>query len=149
MRAEVFMVVTVSLVTLSIWAQNSAGQDAISKVHALENAWNQAEVIGDVSALDLILDSAMIYVDEEGALQTKAQFLDRVTERKGTDVQWLVTPAMNVHLYGNTAVVVGIYRARSTHHGKAHEWTGRFIDTWVLKGNTWQCVAAQATPLLH
>ena len=148
MRAQAFIVATVFLVTLSTWAQNSAGPDTISKVLALENARNQAESTGDVHALDLILDGAMFYVDEDGALQSKAQFLNRFAERKRNDVQWQVTPAMNVHLYGDTAVVVGTYRARST-QGGTHEWSGRFIDTWVLKSNAWRCVAAQATPIPH
>src|ERR1700675_332824 len=128
MRARILLAAIVYVVSLSTWAQNAAESDSISKVHALENAWNQAEAMGDVHALDLILDGTMIYVDEDGELQTKAQFLNRITQKKGTDVQWLVTPAMNVHLYGDTAVVVGSYRAKSTQGGKTHEWRGRFID---------------------
>ncbi len=144
-----------ALAMVCLWAMNtraqasSANQDSESKLLALESVWNQAEEKGDIRALDLIFDPSMVYVDEGGVLLTKAQFLAHAGKQSETDLQWLVTPTMSVHVYGNTAVVVGSYTAKGLERGKAFRREGRFIDTWVFKKGAWVCVAAQATPIRH
>ena len=129
-------------------AQDDASQTAASKIAALESVWNQAEETGDVKALDLIFDNELIYIDEDGSSLTKAEFLLR-TKSKGTQLQSLVTQNTSVHVYGDTAPVVGNYRAKGMQWGKLYVRDGRFIDTWVLKNGSWVCVAAQSTPVLH
>ncbi len=129
-------------------AAQDADRGGASKLLALENAWNRAEGKGDVRALDLILDGAVVYVDEEGALQTKAQVLAQAKEA-AAHLQSLVTRGMNVRIYGETAVVTGSYRTAGLQRGRPYQREGRFIDTWVFKQGTWVCVAAQATPILR
>jgi len=147
MRIKLRVIFVVCLLPLLPSAQR-ADPGGSSKLLALENSWDQAEERGDIHALDLIFDDSMIYIDEDGSLLTKAQFLDRVTKEAGTDVQWLLAPDMNVRLYGDTAVVVGRYSYRGIHQRKAHERSGRFVDTWVFKEGRWVCVVAQSTPIL-
>jgi hypothetical protein len=153
MRGEVLIVIVALVCLLShpAPAQNHADRDAISKIRALEAVWDRAQETGDVGALDLIFDSSMIYVDEDGSLLTKTQFLHRVVKESGTDVQWLVSSMMSVNIYGNAAVVVGSYSyiVRGTRGGKPMRRSGRFIDTWAFKKGVWMCVVAQATPVLR
>jgi hypothetical protein len=52
-----------------------------SKVLALENAWNPEE-IKDVRALDLLLDSKAVYIDAEGSLMNKVQFMASVKKTR-------------------------------------------------------------------
>jgi ketosteroid isomerase-like protein len=118
---------------------------ARTMIMALENIWNNAEKGGDAAALSLILDDAMVYIDEDGSLLTKVQFLEQV-KQTGPQLQSLVTDAMSVHVYGETALVAGRYRVTGVVRGKAFHREGRFIDTWVRKNGAWLCVAAQATP---
>jgi ketosteroid isomerase-like protein len=137
------------LLSLLSRAQDAAERDAGSKILALESVWNQAEENGNVAALDLIFDNSMIYIGEDGALLTKAQFLNQVAKEAGTELQWLVTPTISVHVYGNTAVVVGSYHVKGVRRGKPYQRDGRFIDTWAFKKGVWVCVVAQATPILR
>jgi hypothetical protein len=116
---------------------------ARAKILALEHAWNQAEAFGDIKALDSLFDNAMVYVDSDGSLMTKAQFLSHV---KSAHLQQVVTQSMTVQLFDNIAVVTGTYQVSAFKDGKARISRGRFIDTWVYKGSNWVCVAAQATP---
>jgi len=88
----------------------------------------------------------MVYIDEDGSLLTKAQFLEHA-KQAGPELLTLVTDAMSVYVYGETALVAGTYRVGGTARGKPFRREGRFIDTWVLKNGSWMCVAAQATPL--
>ena len=60
-----------------------------------------------------------------------------------------MTEEMNVQMFGTTAIVVGTYRATGMEKGKAYVRRGRFMDTWVLTGKNWMCVAAGTTPILR
>lgn len=117
-----------------------------SKILALELAWNQAEERSDTRALDMIFANSMVYINEEGAMLTKSQFLSRV-KQSDAHLLSLSTQNVSVHLFGDTAVIGGQYRARGVDHGKPYLREGRFIDIWVLEKGNWACVAAQSTPL--
>ncbi len=149
MRAVIKILASVALlfvlVTLA-FSQASDESSARARVLALEHAWNQAEVFKDMKALDALFDNALVYVDYDGSLLTKAEFLAHV---KSAHIDQVITESMTVEVFNNTAVVSGIYRATEIEHGKPVVRRGRFVDTWVFRGSTWVCVAAQATPILH
>ena len=134
------------LLALLAGAQEDARQSSGSKILAVESVWNQAEARGDIKALNLIFDESLVYVDEDGTMLTKAQFLARV-KSAGSRPQSLVTPAMNVQIYGGTAIVTGTYHAGGVEKGKPFQRNGRFTDIWVYNNGVWLCVAAQATPI--
>lgn len=129
-------------------AQNVADPGGRSNILALEHAWDQAQERGDVKALTAIFDDALIYVDFDGKLLTKAGYLARV-KANDTHMQQIVAEEMNVQMFGSTAVVVGTYRVKGVDNGKPYLRRGRFTDTWVLRGTNWICVAASTTPILR
>lgn len=145
MRAKFCLLILVCSLSSRILAQDNASA-AQSKVLALESAWNMAEERGDARALDMIFDNSMIYIDEDGSLLNKAQFLARV-KGPGPHITSLVTETIGVRVYGEMAIVAGSYRAKGVKQGKAFQREGRFIDTWVLKQGSWVCVVAQSTPV--
>ena len=126
------------------WPQTSDEAAARTRILALEHAWNQAEEVNDVKALDSIFDNSMVYVEDDGTLMTKAEFLARV---KSAHLQKVVTQSMAVVVFGDTAVATGIYEARLFNGNKLKLVRGRFVDTWVFKNSTWVCIAAQSTPI--
>jgi hypothetical protein len=126
-------------------AQDLDTSAAQSKVIALEHAWNQAEAFNDLRALDSLFDNALVYVDYDGTMMNKAEFLSHA---KSAHLQQVVTQSMSVHVFDNAAVVTGTYRATEIKHGKPVVHRGRFIDTWVYRDSKWACVAVQSTPLL-
>jgi ketosteroid isomerase-like protein len=146
MRKAIGALVIVWALSALALTQSPADRDAESKILALESLWNQAERNGDIRALALIFDDTMVYIDNDGALLTRTQFLAH-TKDTTEILQSLVTATTSVHVYGDTAVVTGNYRATMVAHGKSHQKSGRFMDTWALKNGSWTCVAAQATPI--
>jgi hypothetical protein len=76
---------------------------------ALENLWNRAEQSKDIGALSKILAPTMVYLDYDGALRTRDQFLNYVKNDASSPDQ-LVSEDLNIHSYGNFAVVTGIFR---------------------------------------
>jgi hypothetical protein len=142
------MVAVICCLAANIPAQDKNDGAAQSKVLALESIWNMAEEKGDVRALDMIFDESMMYIDEDGSLLNKAQFLAHV-KASGPAVQSITTQTIGVHAYGEAVVVAGTYRVKGLAGGKAHMREGRFMDTWVLRRGTWVCVVAQSTPVLR
>lgn len=134
------------LLLLIAAAQSNITHGDESRLLAVEHVWNQAEARGDVRALELLFDDSLVYVDDEGGLLSKAQFLARA-KAEGGHAQSLTTPTMSVRVYDNTAVVVGTYRFEVLKDGKASTREGRFTDIWINADGRWICVAAQSTPI--
>ncbi|MBZ5705789.1 MAG: nuclear transport factor 2 family protein [Acidobacteriia bacterium] len=115
-----------------------------TKIIALENAWNYAEEHKDARALDELLSSTLVYVDYDGSMMDKTQFLASVRV-PSLHPEQIVNDKMTVHMYGSTAVVTGLYREKGISKGKPYIRRGRFTDTWVFEDGAWRCVASQST----
>jgi ketosteroid isomerase-like protein len=134
---------------LMVWLAGSApkaiSQDAQQgRILALENAWNQATRQKDLKALDPLLAEGLIYINNEGTEMNKAQYLASVSapERR---YEHIVSESMRVQLFGQSAMVVGVFHEKGIINGKEYLHNGRFIDTWIRQGNSWMCVASQST----
>jgi ketosteroid isomerase-like protein len=140
---------------LSAWnlpAQDTSDSATQSKITALEGAWNQAYKSGDAKALDVLLDNAIVLVNDDGSTMTKTEFLASVKSAKpqaGSQEQQVAPESMKVHIFGGTAIATGIFRAKGVERGKSYVRRERFIDTWIYQGGRWVCVATDATPIMH
>lgn len=115
---------------------------------ALEKAWNQAYKLGDTKALGTLLDSALVLVEDDGSLKTRAEFLASVKSSSANEEQ-VAPESLTVHIFGQTAIAVGVLAAKGSRGGKPYVRRERFVDTWILKNGNWVCVATNATPILH
>ena len=152
MKLAGILMVFVSMSALCAPAQNLSDSATKSKIAALEGAWNQAYKSGDAKALDALLDDAIVLVNDDGSTTTKSEFLAAVKSAKpetGSQEQQVAPATMSVHVFGNTAIATGIFRAKGVEGGKPYVRRERFIDTWVYQGGRWTCVATDATPILH
>jgi ketosteroid isomerase-like protein len=118
--------------------------DDEGRILALETAWNHAEQAKDVAALDQLLAPQLVYIDYDGSLSSKREFLASV-QSKGVSPEQIINEQQTAHVFGDCAVVTGIYREKGTNNGKPYNRRGRFTDTWVKVNGTWQCVASQST----
>lgn len=128
--------------------EQSSGRGDEAVITTLENAWNLAEARRDVSALNDLLGSNLVYTDIDGSFMNKQQFLDSA-KNSPVDGNSIENENVTVHMYGNSAVVTGEYREKGTMHGKPLLRRGRFTDTWVKENGTWLCVASQSTLITH
>lgn len=124
-------------ISLSIAA---AAQDS-TKVIAMENAWNQAELKNDASAVQLLLAEDFIMTTADGELLNKSQIIASIRD-KSYEPEALQSTNMAVHAHGSTAVVTGAYYEKGTDKGKSWERRGRFTDTWMFMENRWQCIGS-------
>jgi ketosteroid isomerase-like protein len=122
-------------------ARQGSRSDEGGHVLALDNSWNRALETKDTKALDLLLADTFVSVDIDGSMETKPEFLAGI---KAPDFQpsQAVTEQSTVQVYGDSAVVVGVFRTKGVDKGKTYVHRERFVDTWVKTNGAWKCVAA-------
>ena len=92
----------------------------------------------------MLLASTFVSVDIDGSISTRSEFLASIKAPEYQPSQ-AVNEQSNVQVYGNAAVVVGIFRVKGTEKGKPFVHRERFVDTWIKTNGTWQCVATTST----
>jgi ketosteroid isomerase-like protein len=129
-------------------AQETSEAAIQSKIAALEKAWNQAYKAGDTKALDELLDNAIVLINDDGSVQSKADFLASVHATNSQEQQ-VAPESMHVHVFGNVAVASGVMRVKGVENSKPYSRREQFVDTWLFKAGKWVCIATDATPILH
>ena len=124
-------------------AQNSTSDEG-GRILGLETAWNHAIELKDTKALDMLLANTFVAVEIDGSVSSKSEFLASIKAPEYQPSQ-AVNEQINVQVYGDAAVVVGIFRIKGVEKGKPYVHRERFTDTWIKHDQTWQCVASQAT----
>src|SRR5712691_11365981 len=118
------------------------------RIIALESAWDQAEQNKDATALANLLSDNLVYVDYDGSLSNKQQFLASVKSTSISSEQ-INNEGVTVRLYNNVAVSTGIYRDKGVENGKPFQRRGRFTNVWINQNGAWQCIASQSTLIVH
>lgn len=151
MKSVGFLMGVMCAVALLCLAQDDSESATKSKIVALEQAWNQAYKSADSKALDSILDNAIVLVNDDGSVQSKADFLASVKTPtpSGAQEQQVSPESLSVRVFGETAIATGVMRVKGIEAGKAYSRRERFVDTWIHRNGRWVCVATDATPVLH
>ena len=131
------------------YAQTIAPSDQEqARLLSLENAWNQAVQQKDIKALDSLMAADLVSIDYDGTVMNKTQYLASV-KALALRLDHVVNDSMRVQFYGQSAVIVGVYRETGMKNGKPYAHRERFVDTWINRNGTWLCVASQSTLILH
>jgi len=129
----------------ALFAQNkSAASNDEIQVKQLERAWNEAESRHDAKAVTNIVADTLVYIDFDGSVMNKDEYIRDVT-KTAYQADHLYDEGLNVTVYGNAAVVSGIYRETGVSKGKPYTHRARFTDTWIKQDGVWRCVASQST----
>ena len=115
-------------------------QKAEQYIRQSEKEWAESVATGDSAVIVRILADDFVGVDPDGSHYQKAEMV------KGTydAPKYFLSNHLNdvkVRFYGNTAVAQG----DETWVKRKDSATGRFVwtDTWVLRNDKWQIVAAE------
>jgi len=116
-------------------APSDLSTDLMSELTALDDAWNQAQQLGDAAALSRVLaDDWLGFVG--GVVVGKPEWLTAAPPHP--DV-WLTVERQTVQLYGNTAVTRGRLVANGQH-------VQDFLRVDARRAGKWQAVAVQVVP---
>jgi ketosteroid isomerase-like protein len=121
----------------------SAGGDEI-QIKQLERAWNQAEAKQEVKEVSSLLADTLVYTDYDGSFMNKSEYMKWVAAPQ-QKADHLYDEGLSVQVYGDAAVVTGIYRESGTNKGKPYLIRSRFTDTWIKRNSVWLCVASHST----
>jgi ketosteroid isomerase-like protein len=115
-------------------------------IEDLNRRWADAEVRGDIAALDALATDDFRLIGPAGFVLDKQQWLDRY--RDGD----LVTRSLRfedaqTHLYGDTAVSIGRHVQQAEYQG--HPVNGEFRSTHVAvrEGDRWRLAGCQLSPI--
>jgi ketosteroid isomerase-like protein len=148
MRFVAFYFALLSVLGLVAGAQDTSNAAVEGKISALEKLWNQAYKSGDTKALASILDDSIVLINDDGSVQTKKEFLPTVKASTAQEQQ--VAPEfLKVYVHGDVAIATGVLRVKGVEDGKNYTRRERFVDTWLRKGDSWLCIATNATPITH
>lgn len=136
------LVAVVGLAWLRLASQ--AVDDDQARLLTLENMWNRSVQTKDTKALELLLAPELVYVDYDGKLMNKTEYLASVQSPTELPAR-VVSESMRVHVFGAAAVVDGVYRENGMKKGKPYMVRARFIDMWVRRSERWVCVASDGT----
>ena len=137
--------VLLSTLLMAVDPANDSSADA-SKLIALENAWNQAQLHHDAKAVSNLVSDGFVYTDYDGTVMNKADFLK---DLKDPDYRasLIANDEARVISYSNAAIVVGTYHSKGSYKRQPFDHYGRFTDTWLYQDGKWQCVATQGTAI--
>jgi len=121
----------------------STASDEI-QIKQLERAWNQAEAKQEVKEVSSLLADSLVYTDYDGSFMNKSEYMKWVVS-PGQKADHIYDEGQTVKVYGDAAVVTGIYRETGTNKGKPYVVRSRFTDTWIKREGVWLCVASQST----
>jgi len=139
------LVILMCAILLTRCASMSAGATE-DQIEALERERQEAFVRGDIDFLDRQTAENYATINASGALSTKAQFLQNL--RDGiTKVKSFELSDLNARVFGNVAVLNGVYRDFSSVRGQERRVNVRFTRIFVNERGTWRAVAYQQTPL--
>ena len=146
MRKSALWIAVMFAASMLAGAQENSNASVEGKIVALEKLWNQAYKSGDTKALDAILDDSIVLINDDGSQQTKKEFLASVKAANAQEQQ-VAPELLKVNVHGDVAIASGVLRVKGLEGGKAYTRRERFVDTWLHKGETWVCIATDATPI--
>jgi ketosteroid isomerase-like protein len=127
----------------------AAGSAAVEEeILKLDRQWLDAYEKGDAAALARIEADDFLVTYADGKVLTKAQEIELVKKGmpSGTTLK-LSSEEPKVRVYGDTAIVTGIFVQRSTQNGQESITRERFTDVWAKRNGRWQAVATALTSI--
>ncbi|WKZ58971.1 MAG: nuclear transport factor 2 family protein [Cyclobacteriaceae bacterium] len=98
-------------------------------------------------SLDLLLDDRLMYIHSNGWTQSKVEVFDDIQSGKLVYKQ-IDVEAIQVRLYGNTAIVTGTGRFQGSREDKEFDLPLSYTEVYVKEGKRWVLVSRHANRML-
>ena len=118
----------------------------LDEVLTAENDWAQAHLETDTGALDELMHPDYSIIKPDASVWNKEKALASYIPGKR---DWEIAESSDhiVHIYGDGAVVIGLWRAKGMNNGIPFNYKARYTSVWVKKGDTLRMVLDQSTEL--
>lgn len=135
------MIVLAASVLASAQGSSFDAKAETSKLIAIENAWNQAQIHRDGDALNQLVADTFVHTDTDGSVMNKSKFIADIKD-PSAQTTMVANDDVNVYFYPGVAVVIGAYHAKCTNRRGVFDHYGRITDTWIFSSGQWVCVAS-------
>jgi len=132
--AILFLIILAAAATVA-WAMSDQAKDE-AQLKQLVQTWDAAFVKGDTATLDRLLAAEFAFVGGP----KKAEYLASFKTRPADAVQSAVSTDIQVQVYGDTAVLVGLDTISGQNKGQSQVTRWLYMDVWVKRDGRWQCV---------
>ncbi len=105
-------------------------------------AWDEAYVKGDAAILNHLLADEFAFVGGP----KKAEYLASFKSRPADLVDSAVSTDIQVRVYGDTAVLIGLDTISGKNKGQPYVVKWLYMDVWIRRSGRWQCVKTYASP---
>jgi ketosteroid isomerase-like protein len=141
---RLFTLLCVLACALPLCAQRKSAGVA-DQLKKLEQQRTQAVIKGDTTTLDRMTGNDYFFIDAQGRVRKKQDTLSAI---KSGDIKIESNDLddLDVHVYGNTAVLTGKSTVKGQTGGQDSSGTYRFLRVYVKQGGgQWKSVAFQQT----
>ena len=136
-----------SSMLLAALAQSAHGQTADEKAVADDvEALRQAMLSPDKSRLEPLLADQLSYGHSSGRLETKAQFIDSLVNKKSVFKSINITD-QTVTIVGHNAIVRHLFTGETVSGEKVTPVKIGILQVWVKQDGAWKLLARQAVPV--
>lgn len=114
---------------------------------AAELGWTQAHLTTDVKALDRLMHPDYTIIKPNGEVWSKETALATYIPGKRN---WTEAKSSEhiVRIYGDTAIVIGLWRAKGVNNGKPFDYSARYTSLWVKENGRLRIVSDQSTEIV-
>lgn len=120
--------------------------DAEAEVMRVERAWTDAHLRGDFETIARLMADDYLKIEADGSVSDRAATLAKYTPETR---YWEQAEGDEyiVRVYGDTALVLGRWKARGVNNGQDFDYAARFMSVYVKRGGEWQMAAEQSTEI--
>jgi uncharacterized protein (TIGR02246 family) len=120
--------------------------NSVEDVMDVERRWTAAHRNGDFATLEQLMADDYVRILPDGSLTGKAGVLAALVD-EGRAWDFAAGDEYDVRLLGDTAVVVGRWRARGVSGGAPFDYAARFLSVYVRRDGRWLMLAEQSTAI--
>ncbi|MFN3323573.1 MAG: DUF4440 domain-containing protein [Bryobacteraceae bacterium] len=135
---------TLVIFALSAVCAFGADPKAEKEVLAAMEAWKQATLKKDRTALNNLLHEQLNYTHSNSRNETKADVLQSVTSGTPSNIESIEFLSTSVQVFGSTALVKGDVDIGVSANGSRSIANLNILHVWVKGNRGWQMVARQA-----
>ena len=121
--------------------------DTEQQVRNLAAEWTAAELRGDSAFLDRTLADDFVGVGPRGFMLSKQEWIGRL-QSGGLHYNALTLDEMQVHIYGDAAILIGRETQAATYQGQDIPGQFRMTQVWVRQDGNWRLAGLQLSPIM-
>ena len=125
----------------SLSGRDKRDQELLTK---LNTSYDSALLRSDTARIGRLYANDFEYITPEGQIRNRKEQLDQI-KNGGLLLQHAQSDEVKIRLYGDMAVLTGVFTGRGVYRGNPIDSRERYSSVWIRKDTSWQMVMEQGT----